>query len=319
MFYYTLFGLSICSEIPLPLAEGVSRGTPDILVCKTKTPLQRTHRKCIGTRRCGYALHGTTPKALFFTDCREISFPGIARFQVTSGTPLEIIIDAEGSPSDHVLAEMLLGEVFGVAIRFFGLMPIHAGCVEFGGRRICILGDGGTGKSTFVSALVAKGCLFLSDDISALRSIDGRIEVRESVPYVKLWDSAAKHIIPGQPGTPLVGYRNKSRYDVTGWGKRAEGWKELHSAILLMRVHDSSSRTGFTILTEQEAFLALLKSQISGFALTDNEWIEVQIWAKKALEFLDIRAFVYASGLSHVDDATESFLQGISCFGEAVS
>lgn len=66
---------------------------------------------------------------------------------------------------------MLVGEVLPLAALLQGLEVLHAGAVAVDGRTVALSGASGTGKSTLVAALLARGAGFVADDVVAIEPL----------------------------------------------------------------------------------------------------------------------------------------------------
>jgi hypothetical protein len=63
---------------------------------------------------------------------------------------------------------------------YAGALPLHASCVEIGGKTVAVAGNSGAGKSTTAYALSRRGSNFLVDDVSVLSKRDkqqGRVSI----------------------------------------------------------------------------------------------------------------------------------------------
>lgn len=62
----------------------------------------------------------------------------------------------------------LLGSVFGLLCHQRGWLPLHACCVEIGGRAVAFAGPSGMGKSTLATSFVRRGYRLLADDVTVI-------------------------------------------------------------------------------------------------------------------------------------------------------
>ena len=89
-------------------------------------------------------------------------------------------------------ATYLLGPLLGFALRLRGVLALHASAVLIGGRAVALIGPSGTGKSTTAAAFAAAGIPVLSDDVVAVRVIDGTPMAYPSYRLLRLWDESEK-------------------------------------------------------------------------------------------------------------------------------
>jgi hypothetical protein len=174
---YVIYGLGIHSEIPL-WGDGVSDCRRDIVVS-----WERTAGKPAGEVGDDPRRRGTRDEIL-------LAWPSICEMSVRGGD--EIVVRAVADSDVSHLRHLVSGIGLGLALYQRGLFTLHAGAVVIGGTAVAIAGPKGAGKSTLVSALVARGHLLLSDDVVALDlSDDAPPLVRVGASNVNLWPDSA--------------------------------------------------------------------------------------------------------------------------------
>jgi hypothetical protein len=113
----------------------------------------------------------TTPLAAFFVN--------------SDGT--DVIVDA-GDPAAGEVRAFFVRAIFAILCHKRDLLPVHASCVEIGGRAIAFAGPSGAGKSVLTAAFLKAGCSMLADDITAVDvGAPGGPVVWPSFPQLKLW------------------------------------------------------------------------------------------------------------------------------------
>lgn len=177
---YTLCGLKVDSELFLPELLTWARGdrAPDIEIRLGSVrdhledpvhvgPLLQTDKN--GT--CRYAI------------------AGVAAYLVEAGQ--RVTIQPWMPPDSPEIRVFLLGSVFGFLCHQRGLLPLHAGCVEIGGRAIAFAGHSGASKSTLTTAFLRRGFPILADDVTVIDvAASGGPLVLPSFPRIKLWRDA---------------------------------------------------------------------------------------------------------------------------------
>lgn len=168
---YSLFGLQVASELPLPeLFESTDEGPPDIRVRVGEAAAARSLSP-------GFHLLGPDA-ALVVENC--------ARYLIKGGA--EIIVQPESGVSDKNVRLFLLGSAFGLLLHQRKLLPLHANAVEIGGKAVMFMGPSGVGKSTLAAWFHDHGYRVVADDVSVV-TFDG-----DGVPFV-------------QPGLPRLRLR----------------------------------------------------------------------------------------------------------------
>lgn len=117
--------------------------------------------------------------------------PGIARFFVNHDAT-EIRVDANGSdPGETAAGLFLLSTVLALVCHNRGLIPMHASCVDVGGRAVMFTGPSCAGKSLLAAAFWKAGYAVLSDDVTVLNPAapTGAFAL-PSFPCLRLWRGA---------------------------------------------------------------------------------------------------------------------------------
>ena len=170
-FYYSVFGLDLRSELPLPeLLEEEKSARPQVTVRIDKVPEAPV---------AGPGPHLTEGGLLLVID-------GVARYFVKDGS--EIIIEPEPRVPDANLRLFLLGSAMGALLHQRGLLPLHANAVEVGGRAFAFMGESGAGKSTLAAWFHDHGFRVIADDVCVVGFAgDDRPQVRPGLSRLRLW------------------------------------------------------------------------------------------------------------------------------------
>src|SRR5690348_12245158 len=120
----------------------------------------------------------------------RLDWPSVCSLSVRAGAEIVVHKAKEAEPSH--LRHLVSGVGIGLALSQQGIFTLHAGAVAVGGIAVVIAGHKGTGKSTLISALNARGHAVLSDDVVALDLVTkGQPTVRVGPPNVNLWPDSA--------------------------------------------------------------------------------------------------------------------------------
>ncbi len=167
MFCYSCFGLSGS------LRGGTARsppgaGEPDIVIrlgTVSRAPRQATTDEEIAIHERGGAFH------------------------IKQGR--EIILDPPLGVDPVVLRLLLMGRMMAYLLRQRGWLPLHASGVELEGQAVLFLGSRGSGKSTAAAAFHARGHQVVTDDVGAVRVVDGgQCLLRPAGPRIRLLDDS---------------------------------------------------------------------------------------------------------------------------------
>ena len=173
---YSLFGLSIESEIELPeLAENEGTFEPDVHV--------RLGTISAGPGGGGLAAHDG---ALLLT------INGVARYLITGGS--EIIVEPDPKVDPRNVRLFLLGSAFGALVHQRRLLPLHANAIEIEGKAVAFMGPSGAGKSTLAAWFEDRGYQVLTDDVCVVDfSADEQPAVRPGIGRLRLWREAVQN------------------------------------------------------------------------------------------------------------------------------
>jgi len=165
----------------------------------------------------------------------------------------------------------LLGPLLGFALRLRGVLAFHASAVLIDGRAVTLLGPSGSGKSTTAAAFAAEGFAVLSDDVVAVRVVNGVPMAYPSYRLLRLWDESERILF----GT--VGQLPKL---TPTWAKRAlplgleHPFHELPAPLgdlFLLAPRVADPRAPYVEdLPRSEAFMDLLVNTYANYLLDDD-------------------------------------------------
>ncbi|GAA0298772.1 HPr kinase [Sphingomonas oligophenolica] len=169
---YSVFGLTLCSEIELPELQPVDGGNPDVEISYGKV-----------------AVPGQTGELVITADGAILVVAQAGRYQVQQGR--RIVVDPAGGAAPRTVRLFLLGSAFGVLLHQRGLLPLHANAIAIDGRAIAFTGASGAGKSTLAALFHDRGHFLLSDDVCVIGADPaGRPIAHAGIPHMRLWRDA---------------------------------------------------------------------------------------------------------------------------------
>lgn len=209
-FAYSVFGLSIQSNIPVP-GLPVSESSPnsmDIQLFLGFPPRANTEISSEPE-----VLSHTSP----FQD--DLGEPVVRAWNIDQGAFFHLVysdgpefwLDRERKrvwalwPDTSSLEDAacyLLGPVLGVLLRYRGVTCLHASAIAVNDCAVAFVGPAGIGKSTTAAALAQRGYAVLSDDIVALEEKQGVFYVQPAYPHVCLWPESVKLIYGSADALP---------------------------------------------------------------------------------------------------------------------
>jgi hypothetical protein len=133
---------------------------------------------------------------------------GLTAFRYGDGTAIDVElhgrparIRAAIAPGQTLedLAAYLYGPVLGFLLRAWGRLALHASCVRIGDGTVLIAGASGAGKSTTAAALVERGHLAISDDLTALTLDENAPCAWAAFDHLRLWPEG-EQVVLGENG-----------------------------------------------------------------------------------------------------------------------
>jgi hypothetical protein len=169
---YSLFGLAIDSELPLPeLFTAQSTGAEDVSINIGRAPVEGEFEP---------GLHLVAGGAL-------LVIAGTARYFVADGS--RIVIEVQDGASERNVRLFLLGSAFGLLLHQRRMLPLHANAIEIDGEIVAFIGESGAGKSTLAAWFNDRGFPLIADDVAVV-DFDGEYPiVQPGLPRLRLWES----------------------------------------------------------------------------------------------------------------------------------
>lgn len=166
---YTVFGLSVVSDLPLPdLREDHSGAVHDVTI--------RVGAIDDPDTRPGYHVGDRTALLVI---------PDVARFWIVGGN--EMTVEPAPGAAERDVRLFVLGSAMAAVLHQRGLLPLHANAVGVGDAAIALLGHSGAGKSTLARWFHDQGHQVLSDDVCV---VDADGTVAPGIPRLRLWRDA---------------------------------------------------------------------------------------------------------------------------------
>jgi hypothetical protein len=246
--YYTLFGLTVRSEIELPELRPADAGGADV---------------DIGLRDLGAAAPARDVAGLRLTaDGVVLCVPGTSRYLIEQGC--RIFVDPEAGVSPRNVRLFLLGSAFGALLHQRGLLPLHANAIAIEGRAVAFTGRSGAGKSTLASLFHDRGHCLLSDDVCVIDSDGaGQPIVHAGIPHMRLWrDSLERSGRTAGDFEAVLDGRDKFTVPAR-WSGTPES-VPLAAVFTLASSGDDVGRIGIRRLRGAEALKALIANTYRG-------------------------------------------------------
>jgi len=180
-YYYSVYGLNICSELELPELSPAQGHKTDVSIGFGEVPEHLPE-----VRGSGILFEAGVNDFLF-------KFEGIGRYRVQNGNRILIQAEKDALPSEVRL--LLLGSSIGALLHQRGLLAIHGSAITDGKQTVVFSGQSGVGKSTLAAGLQELGYTVIADDISVIgQNGSGDFRVENGIPNLKLWKDVLVHL-----------------------------------------------------------------------------------------------------------------------------
>jgi hypothetical protein len=226
-FDYSLFGLRLRSNLPLP---GLGAPIYSTYHCDVELhlgiPLQSTGEILPGSEVLTYTSSETNAAGEPALRIMTVALGEFIHLAYEDGT--EFWLDRK---REHVWATWpdtaslenttayLLGPVLGLLLRLRGVTCLHASAVAIADRSVAFVGASGAGKSTTAAAFARQGFGVLSDDIVALAETAGDFQVLPGCPYLRLWPVSVKMLNDSPEALPRIIPDGEKRRFALGTGR----------------------------------------------------------------------------------------------------
>lgn len=122
----------------------------------------------------------------------RMAVAGVAKYVVEDGSRISVEPATGASPEEVRL--FLLGSAMGALLYQRGLFPLHGSAIETQWGAMIFVGSQGIGKSTLAAQFHRKGYRVLSDDVSAVASKPGGLEVLPALAHFRLCADAYERL-----------------------------------------------------------------------------------------------------------------------------
>jgi len=151
--YYSAYGLSIKSEIPIPEFRAIDAG----------------HDIQIQLENIEYQSRLAISEQPYWRINRQeavLSFENVGTFHIINGQEIAVIPDS--SVDDQVIRQYIIGTMLAILLYQRGYLVLHASSVLVGDAAIAFLGIPGSGKSSIAAALNKLGYDVITDDVAVI-------------------------------------------------------------------------------------------------------------------------------------------------------
>jgi hypothetical protein len=282
--HYWAYGVSIRSDMPLPLPQGKQHALFELEIRSSKEPISRSVGRTIELEKNLPSLFdvGSLSDGSHYVGLRGVGEILVAR---DGRSIICYRLPQSNSESFNVY---LLAQALSFCLVKNGFEPLHATAVVVAGRAAVFLGDCGFGKSTLAVAFLQAGHRLLTDDLLVLRVSPDELVVYPGSPRVKLFPEMAQRWLGnGLRGVPMNPQTKKLiiPLDKSRVSAGAQPVGRIYALAPPTEVAGSEIR--IARISEREAFVNLLASAFN-YAILDSSRVRrqfegTQVIARKQL------------------------------------
>ncbi len=299
---YTLFGLTLRSDVPLPCppARDAAAGDAIDLVEGTKPELDAlcagapTHLEEDGFWTC----------ALYENGAAAVGWKDHFDFVVSPGGSA-VRWRRLSEVHDDVLITYLLGQALSFCLVARGIEPLHATSVAVDRGAVAFLGDSGLGKSTLAAALVAHGCRLVTDDVLAV-SFEGDLAMAwPSLPRLKLTPESADAVFQGRRALPMNAFTSKMIFTLP---REQHADQAVPLRALYIITGEASEAVTIRPVTGRAAMLAIVRHTFNDSILHPARARQQLEFARRLASRTAVRALSFARRLPELSTVADRLL-----------
>jgi hypothetical protein len=186
--WYTLYGRSVRSDVPLPVGQTARPERPNASWAFERRSAARgrlpPEGPAVATLRCQHgsaiAVRHQAPDGVW------LRHPTIGACHIAPRAR-RVEIYARPDADESVLGLLLAGQIAVVLLNELGHPTLHASAVALPEGAIAFLGTHGQGKSTIAASFLQRGAELLTDDVLPLQPADEGVLALPGLPMMKLW------------------------------------------------------------------------------------------------------------------------------------
>jgi energy-coupling factor transporter ATP-binding protein EcfA2 len=308
---YTVYGVTLTSDMPLPLA---STGKAGLATVTLTTARQEYFELQVGAARHdpnwdSWFQYAALPDGRSYVRGWEMGEV------LVSADGRQITCHADSTAAPESFQVYLLGQALSFALLKLGFEPLHGTAVVVQRKAVVLLGDSGSGKSTLAAAFVEAGHPVLTDDVLVTHRMDGAVMAFPGPARLKLFPRVAGRFAGDLSGA--VRMNNDTPKLVIPLGPASVCAEPVPVAAFYELVPPSGApgpqpvRIGET--TRRDAALVLVRSAFNQ-RFVNRSRLERQFHASAGLaEHIPLRQLSYPRLLSRLPDVVSAVVADMVC------
>ena len=300
---YSLYGLTLKSEIPLPCPQLESNQiVPDVELCECSE--QELLTACDRVSKA-FQDDGFWQCRIYEDDTAYVYWKDHFEF-VVSSDGRRVLWHKLRDVTDEVFLTYFLGQVLSHCLLMRGIEPLHATAIVVDGGAVAFLGDSGDGKSTLAASFLSRGYSLLTDDVLVLKFQDDRVLTHPSLPRIKLTPESADAIFNGRRAIPMNSFTSKMIFPL-------QESQHVRDPVRLRAVYvlpEASSDSPIAIgrLSGRASFLPLIQNTFNNAVLSRDRIQQQFAFAERLVRLVPIKQLSYPKGLDHLPSVADTIL-----------
>lgn len=299
---YSLYGLTVRSEIDLPLTPRSPRRAEEVHleirrevgICPPPDGPEVTSMAC--------SLHGADSRVHRGPGGTWIWYRGLGTCHISPDLRRANFYIEDGA-DPRALGLVASGQVMIFVLQMTGRPSLHGSGVVIGHGAVVFLGPSGRGKSTMVAGFLQDGAAVLCDDALPIGVVNGVVWAQPGIPFIKIWRDTAKrglHIDRELPD--LVDTFDKKMLRLDAPGSYADRAVPIRAVYFLSRYDPRS--TGVTDVHIQpkngrDSMAVLLAQTASRSSMLPHEEARLLPIYTKLIAQAPVRVLSFPEGFEH--------------------
>lgn len=247
---YCLYGLTVATEMALPLALASPDAAPDLTI------INATLQPLLSEPSADYRVWESKGSDFF------LQYAGARRTWIACTYQHALRqLTVASSHAWEECAPIIVGVVAAALLRTRGQLVLHGSAVAFGAKAGAFLGPSGSGKSTIAAALAASGGALVTDDLMVPSVAGANVYVHSGHQHLRLMDDSRAALAIDAAAVGLSATDGK--YHVTSdqlGGLPAPVVTDLRSIFILAPQAARLDDVEIERLNERSATIALMRS-----------------------------------------------------------
>lgn len=296
---YNILGFSVESDIDLVFYKDSNEITTAVHNIRLSSGLKNTivapMYKC---KVCHYLLYDAEFSVTHMENDTLVVLKDYFWAKITYDSETNTVVTYKRTArcSDIVFAEVFLTEILTIIMKRLGRYVIHGGLFEYMSKKFLVLGCGGAGKSSFITAACNSGATFLSDDMVPVVLRDDGVYAYPGHLFYKLCVESISDLIGANNSFNTYNTGEKIAYRIEASSNTHLNECSKIDYILTLQRSNQEKRA-LSRMCVMDVYKQLLGSQICGFANNNTEMYEYLHIVQRAAQIPSFQ-YSYPNGIA---------------------